>query len=106
MLNVQREKGDASKVRDFLPGDKQYLITRNGAFRSERNGPQAIDILADCTVPCLRRATAINYTDADEDAEKLLSFMDEVCQLYCLVPSHANGNREQLIPEGRGSTRT
>jgi len=28
-------------------------------------------------VPCLRRATAINYTDDDEDAEKLLSFMDE-----------------------------
>ena len=29
-------------------------------------------------VPCLRRATAINYTDADEDAEKLMSFLDEV----------------------------
>lgn len=28
-------------------------------------------------MPCLRRATAINYTDDDEDAEKLLSFMDE-----------------------------
>ncbi|WVQ80953.1 hypothetical protein IAT38_003060 [Cryptococcus sp. DSM 104549] len=53
----QWEKGDASRTRDFLPADKQYLITRN--------------------VPCLRRATAINYTDADEDAEKLLSFMDE-----------------------------
>jgi ubiquitin-like-conjugating enzyme ATG3 len=25
-------------------------------------------------VPCLRRATALAYTDADEDAEKLLSF--------------------------------
>ncbi|RXK39083.1 preconditioning-inducible protein [Tremella mesenterica] len=50
-------KGDPSRARDFLPPDKQYLITRN--------------------VPCLRRATAINYTDADEDAEKLMSFMDE-----------------------------
>lgn len=29
-------------------------------------------------VPCLRRATAVNYTDADEDAEKILSFLDEV----------------------------
>lgn len=29
-------------------------------------------------MPCLRRATAVNYTDADEDSEKLMSFMDEV----------------------------
>ena len=34
--------------------------------------------LSSCIVPCLRRATAINYTDADEDAEKLMSFLDEV----------------------------
>ncbi|KAK4689412.1 ubiquitin-like-conjugating enzyme ATG3, partial [Tremellales sp. Uapishka_1] len=54
---LSREKGDASRARDFLPPDKQYLITRN--------------------VPCLRRATAINYTDADEDAEKLMNFLDE-----------------------------
>ncbi|OCF31228.1 preconditioning-inducible protein [Kwoniella heveanensis BCC8398] len=52
----QWEKGDPSKARDFLPADKQYLITRG--------------------VPCLRRATDI-YSDADEDAEKLLNFMDE-----------------------------
>ncbi|PPQ75210.1 hypothetical protein CVT26_008346 [Gymnopilus dilepis] len=50
------EKGDASKVRDFLPADKQYLVTRG--------------------VPCLRRATSLAYTDADEDAERLLSFAD------------------------------
>jgi hypothetical protein len=25
-----REKGDPGRARDFLPGDKQYLITRNG----------------------------------------------------------------------------
>jgi hypothetical protein len=25
-----REKGDPSRTRDFLPADKQYLITRNG----------------------------------------------------------------------------
>lgn len=34
-------------------------------------------------VPCLRRATAVNYTDADEDAEKLLSFLDEVRSIMC-----------------------
>ncbi|KAF8639487.1 hypothetical protein AX17_001393 [Amanita inopinata Kibby_2008] len=50
------EKGDASKVRDYLPADKQYLVTRG--------------------VPCLRRATSLAYTDADEDAERLLSFGD------------------------------
>ncbi|CDO68964.1 hypothetical protein BN946_scf184782.g12 [Trametes cinnabarina] len=50
------EKGDPSKARDYLPADKQYLVTRG--------------------VPCLRRATALAYTDADEDAERLLSFGD------------------------------
>ena len=53
---MNREKGDASKTRDFLPPDKQYLVTRG--------------------VPCLRRATSLAYTDADEDAERLLSFTD------------------------------
>lgn len=51
-----REKGDASKARDYLPADKQYLVTHG--------------------VPCLRRATSLAYTDADEDAERLLSFGD------------------------------
>jgi len=51
-----REKGDASKAREYLPADKQYLVTRG--------------------VPCLRRATSLAYTDADEDAERLLSFAD------------------------------
>ncbi|KAF8624628.1 hypothetical protein AX15_005782 [Amanita polypyramis BW_CC] len=52
----QWKAGDESKARDFLPKDKQYLVTTG--------------------VPCLRRATAIAYTDADEDAERLLSFGD------------------------------
>jgi hypothetical protein len=51
-----REKGDASKTREYLPPDKQYLLTRG--------------------VPCLRRATSLAYTDADEDAERLLNFGD------------------------------
>ncbi|KAK0476805.1 putative E2-like enzyme [Armillaria novae-zelandiae] len=50
------EKGDASKSREYLPAEKQYLVTRG--------------------VPCLRRATSLAYTDADEDAERLLSFGD------------------------------
>lgn len=54
ILIVYREGGDPSKARDYLPSDKQYLITHG--------------------VPCLRRATSLAYTDADEDAERLLSF--------------------------------
>ena len=56
LLAELREKGDASKARDYLPADKQYLLTRG--------------------VPCLRRASTLAYTDADEDAERLLSFAD------------------------------
>jgi len=50
------EKGDGTRVRDFLPKDKQYLMTRN--------------------VPCLRRATTLEYTNEQEDAEKLLNFSE------------------------------
>ncbi|KAJ7451740.1 putative E2-like enzyme [Mycena galericulata] len=50
------EAGDPSKAKDYLPADKQYLVTRG--------------------VPCLRRATSLAYTDADEDGERLLSFGD------------------------------
>ncbi|KAI9442544.1 putative E2-like enzyme [Lactarius indigo] len=50
------EAGDASKAREYLPANKQYMVTRG--------------------VPCLRRATSLAYTDADEDAERLLSFGD------------------------------
>lgn len=51
-----REAGDSSKAREYLPANKQYMVTRK--------------------VPCLRRATSLAYTDADEDAERLLSFGD------------------------------
>ncbi|CAE6419365.1 Autophagy-related protein 3 OS=Cryptococcus neoformans var, neoformans serotype D (strain B-3501A) GN=ATG3 PE=3 SV=1 [Rhizoctonia solani AG-1 IB] len=63
------EKGDASKARDYLPADKQYLVTRK--------------------VPCLRRATSLAYTDADEDAEKLLSFTDDSSKGDEWVQTHA-----------------
>ncbi|KAG0145964.1 hypothetical protein CROQUDRAFT_658073 [Cronartium quercuum f. sp. fusiforme G11] len=49
------ESGDSSKRRDFLPDNKQYLISRN--------------------VACLRRASQMVYTDADEDAETMMSFV-------------------------------
>lgn len=32
VLMLYREKGDSAKARDFLPADKQYLITRNGQW--------------------------------------------------------------------------
>lgn len=53
-MTTCREKGDASKTRDFLPVEKQYLVTRG--------------------VPCLRRAISLAYTDEDE--ERMLSFAD------------------------------
>ncbi|KAG6919358.1 hypothetical protein DXG01_006907 [Tephrocybe rancida] len=68
------EKGDASKARDFLPTDKQYLLTRG--------------------VPCLRRATSLAYTDADEDAERLLSFGD----------SSAGGEADEWVETHAGRT--
>ncbi|KII92638.1 hypothetical protein PLICRDRAFT_172704 [Plicaturopsis crispa FD-325 SS-3] len=63
------EKGDASKARDYLPTDKQYLLTRG--------------------VPCLRRATSLAYTDADEDAERLLSFSTSTDEADEWVETHA-----------------
>ncbi|KAH7108030.1 autophagocytosis associated protein [Auriculariales sp. MPI-PUGE-AT-0066] len=47
------EKGEAVRTRDFLPADKQYLVHRG--------------------VPCLRRASSLAYTDAQEDSERMLS---------------------------------
>ena len=44
------QAGDKAKKRDYLPDDKQFLISRN--------------------VPCLRRVSTMVYTDADEDAEE------------------------------------
>lgn len=71
---TSRETGDRSKIRDFLPPDKQYLVTRG--------------------VPCLRRATSLAYTDADEDAERLLSFSDTSGDEW--VETHA-GRRSALV---------
>ena len=51
---MNREKRDTSKTQDFLPSDKQYLVT--------------------CGIHCLHCATSLAYTDADEDAKHLLSF--------------------------------
>ncbi|KAH9942365.1 autophagocytosis associated protein [Epithele typhae] len=50
------ESGESSKARDYLPANRQYLQTSG--------------------VACLRRASTLAYTDADEDAERLLNFAD------------------------------
>ncbi|KAG6874513.1 hypothetical protein C0995_010423 [Termitomyces sp. Mi166 len=73
-IALATEKGEASKARDFLPADKQYLVTRG--------------------VPCLRRATSLAYTDADEDAERLLSFGD----------SSAGGEADEWVETHAGRT--
>ncbi|KAJ3110103.1 E2-like enzyme [Phlyctochytrium bullatum] len=48
--------GQPSKRRDYLPADKQYLVTRN--------------------VPCLKRVKAMEYNGAEEDAEEDLGDND------------------------------
>ncbi|KAF8893542.1 autophagocytosis associated protein [Infundibulicybe gibba] len=72
------EKGDPTKARDYLPGDKQYLVTRG--------------------VPCLRRATSLAYTDADEDAERLVSF-GESTAAGSTMDSAANPGEIDDIPD-------
>lgn len=55
-------------------------------------------------MPCLRRATAVNYTDADEDAEKLMSFLDEVSGHSMLQTPDADiacRLRRRRMPMGR-----
>ncbi|KAG8900881.1 E2-like enzyme [Tulasnella sp. 403] len=74
------EKGEASKAREFLPADKQYLLTRG--------------------VPCLRRATSLAYTDADEDAERLLSFDPSDTKEDEWVQTHAG----RIIHDGANPT--
>ncbi|KAG8864494.1 E2-like enzyme [Tulasnella sp. 330] len=69
------EKGEPSKAREFLPTDKQYLMTRGGRLQNIVLDLRCSRLIfAPFAVPCLRRATSLAYTDADEDAEKMLSF--------------------------------
>jgi len=56
------EGGDTSKRRDYLPEDKQFLITRN--------------------VPCLRRARQMEYTDDKETEIKHEEADDEEGWMY------------------------
>jgi ubiquitin-like-conjugating enzyme ATG3 len=72
-FTVYREKGESSKTRDYLPDSKQYLVTHGGL--SCYTQPLRVTYFA-ASVPCLRRATSLAYTDADEDAERLISFAD------------------------------
>ena len=77
-----REAGEASRTRDFLPADKQYLITRG--------------------VPCLRRATSLAYNDE----ERLLSIgggkgEDEWVETHAGRKSKSGGDHGEIqeIPD-------
>lgn len=45
--------------------------------------------MPDRTVPCLRRATAVEYGDSEEDGERLLNFLDDV-SLHPIPPCSAS----------------
>ncbi|KAI8081594.1 autophagocytosis protein [Halteromyces radiatus] len=51
------ESGLKEKQRDYLPSDKQFLVTRN--------------------VPCLRRAKQMEFTDNDDQDTKMIQTEDE-----------------------------
>jgi len=78
------EKAETTKTTvDYLPVDKQYLVSRG--------------------VPCLRRAQSLAYTDADEDAEKLLDLSEEGDKADEWVQTHAGrtgrGNSADAIAD-------
>ncbi|KAG8816768.1 E2-like enzyme [Serendipita sp. 401] len=62
------QKGDA-KPREHLPVDKQYLLLQGA--------------------PCPKRATALVYTDAEEDAEQMLNLGGGNAQEDEWVQTHA-----------------
>ncbi|KAJ3241802.1 Arabinose-proton symporter (Arabinose transporter) [Chytriomyces hyalinus] len=66
-------KGLPNKRKDFLPADKQYLITRN--------------------VPCLKRIAALEYKDGDEEEVEMDSAEDD----DAWVATHKN----RVIATGR-----
>ena len=62
-----REKAENAKTTvDYLPADKQYLVSRGGTLL--QTATNRLIHLISSTVPCLRRAQSLAYTDADEDA--------------------------------------
>lgn len=68
MQSIYREGGDESKRRDYLPNDKQFLITRNGKYHihPQRHVCQLSNAIP---VPCLRRAKQMEYTEDDKETE-------------------------------------
>lgn len=83
LTRCYREAGETTRARDYLPADKQYLITRG--------------------VPCLRRATSLAY---NED-ERLLSFgelsakkgEDEWVETHSGRPHAGEDGEERVIDE-------
>lgn len=102
----RRQKGDPSRKRDFLPDDKQYLISRNGeptplklgqTLVADTPATDALDAPFDpppppFAVPCFRRANAVSYTDEDEDGERLLNFLDDVSHLLPFPGANFRGS--------------
>ncbi|KAL1916716.1 uncharacterized protein VTP21DRAFT_5420 [Calcarisporiella thermophila] len=68
------EKGEAKKRRDYLPPEKQFLVTRN--------------------VPCLKRVRQMEYTD--EDAETQLEAEDGADSWLFTHSSRTTSNIEEL----------
>jgi ubiquitin-like-conjugating enzyme ATG3 len=71
---------------DYLPSDKQYLVSRGGEGEMEMSIGW---LMQHNTVPCLRSAQSLAYTDADEDAEKLVDLSEEGDKADEWVQTHA-----------------
>ena len=65
-----RESGLENKRRDFLPNDKQFLVTRNGLFSPLWH--TQLCILTSILVPCYRRVKQMQQQASKDDQENEL----------------------------------
>lgn len=84
-----RQSGDASKVKSYLPKEKQYLVTRNGRFNVY------IYIYLLNVVPCRCRVASLeeNYEKEQEDDEGWMSTHSNVVEEVDEM-----GDIEQVVP--------